>query len=61
MTNEIKAELEVFFVDAEKFEKNGNSAAGTRARKSAQKLKTLFHNFKKEVSDIKNSKSKEVL
>ena len=44
----IKELTEILSVDATKFYK-GNKSAGTRARKSAQELKTLLQEFRTEV------------
>lgn len=40
--------------DATKFYSNGNQAAGVRLRKACQKIKTLAHQCRAEVTDIKN-------
>lgn len=42
--------------DAEKFYNKGNSAAGTRIRKSMQNLKVLAGEIRKEITEKKNSK-----
>lgn len=49
------AEVETDFV---KFYDKGNSAAGTRIRKSMQDLKTLAQEIRIDVQDLKNSDSK---
>lgn len=41
-------------LDAEKFYKSGNHAAGTRLRKSLQQIKTLAQEVRQEVTDLKN-------
>ena len=42
--------------DFVKFYDKGNSAAGTRVRKSMQDLKVLAQEIRNDVQDIKNSK-----
>jgi hypothetical protein len=42
--------------DVEKFYSKGNSAAGTRLRKTAQDIKNVAQRIRTEVSEIKNSK-----
>ena len=49
---EIKVLTEQMSVDANKF-LSGNKTAGTRARKSAQELRNLLQNFRKEILEIK--------
>jgi hypothetical protein len=44
----IKEMTEILSVDAEKFYK-GNKSAGTRARKTAQELKSLLQAFRGEI------------
>ncbi len=44
--------------DAEKFFNNGNSAAGTRVRKSLQEIKTLAQEIRNEVTSKKNEGKK---
>ncbi len=43
--------------DAVKFYQKENQAAGTRVRKAMQELKNLAQDVRKEVQDIKNSKT----
>lgn len=43
--------------DFGKFYDGDNQAAGTRVRKGMQELKNLAQDIRKEVQDIKNSKS----
>ncbi|MCF8339791.1 MAG: histone H1 [Chitinophagaceae bacterium] len=38
----IKQLLDLYYSDAERFYNKNNKSAGTRARKTAQELKTLF-------------------
>lgn len=52
---QIQSLLDQVKVDAEKFEK-GNSAAGTRVRKSLQEIKTLSQNLRLQVTEVKNSR-----
>ncbi len=40
--------------DFAKFYEKGNKAAGTRARKAMQDVKTLAQDIRKEVQDMKN-------
>jgi hypothetical protein len=51
---EIKTLTEQMSVDANKF-LNGNKTAATRARKSAQELRVLLQNFRKEILDLKKN------
>lgn len=51
----IQSLLDQVKIDAEKFEK-GNSAAGTRVRKSLQEIKTLSQNLRLQVTEVKNSR-----
>jgi hypothetical protein len=44
--------------DFEKFYEKDNQAAGTRIRKAMQDLKTIAHDTRKEVQEMKNSRSK---
>lgn len=52
--NQIKELIGSIEADAEKFYNGGNSAAGTRVRKTMQEIKVLASDIRKEVSDIKN-------
>lgn len=45
--------------DCTKFYEKDNNAAGTRARKGMQDLKTLAQDIRKNIQDIKNKSSKE--
>jgi hypothetical protein len=49
---QIKILTEVLSVDTNKFF-SGNNAAGTRARKTAQELKTLLQNLRVEIIEHK--------
>jgi hypothetical protein len=49
---QIKNLTEVLSIDTDKFFK-GNSAAGTRARKTAQELKTLLQGLRVEIIEHK--------
>jgi hypothetical protein len=51
---QIKELTELLSVDATKFYK-GNKSAGTRARKTAQELKSLLQKFRGEILDHKKS------
>lgn len=51
----IQSLLDQVKIDAEKFEK-GNSAAGTRVRKSLQEIKTLSQDLRLQVTEVKNSR-----
>jgi hypothetical protein len=50
----IKELTELLSVDANKFYK-GNKSAGTRARKTAQELKSLLQKFRGEILEHKKS------
>ena len=52
----VKEVLVAAEADAEKFYNSGNSAAGTRLRKSMQDLKTLAQEIRAEVTEKKNTK-----
>lgn len=52
----IKELTEVLSVDATKFFK-GNKSAGTRARKSAQELKSLLQKLRAEILEHKKTES----
>lgn len=52
---QIQSLLDQVKVDAEKFEK-GNSAAGTRVRKSLQEIKTLSQDLRLQVTEVKKSR-----
>jgi hypothetical protein len=49
----IKVLVETLSVDTTKFY-GGNKSAGTRARKSAQELKNLLQDLRKEIIEEKN-------
>lgn len=51
----IQSLLDQVKIDSEKFEK-GNSAAGTRVRKSLQEIKTLSQDLRLQVTEVKNSR-----
>jgi hypothetical protein len=48
LVDQIKAEYEVFAVNAEAQVEKGNKAAGARARKAALNLMKLMKDFRKE-------------
>lgn len=50
---QIKAIVETLSVDTTKFY-GGNKSAGTRARKSAQELKSLLQELRKEILEERN-------
>lgn len=50
---QIKVLVETLSVDTTKFY-GGNKSAGTRARKSAQELKNLLQDLRKEIIEEKN-------
>ena len=54
-TINIKAQLEAFLAENEKFEK-GNSAAGTRARKALGELAKLCKTRRNEITEEKNAR-----
>jgi len=45
--------------DFEKFYKDGNKAAGTRVRNAMQELKAFAQTVRNEVTELKNSTTKE--
>ena len=47
LVNQIKAEYEVFVVNADAQVEKGNKAAGARARKAALNLMTAMKDFRK--------------
>jgi hypothetical protein len=51
----MKAVVEATEKDAEKFYTKGNSAAGTRLRKSMQDIKSLAQDVRKNVQETKNA------
>lgn len=54
-TEKLKLAFEEFVLENEKFEGKGNKAAGTRARKALQEIRTLAFDRRKEITDSKNS------
>ena len=54
--NQVKALVSQIETDAHKFYDKGNSAAGTRLRKSMQALKVLAFEIRKEVTTRKHAK-----
>lgn len=54
-TETIKAAMQTFLDENEKFEE-GNGAAGTRARKALQELTKLAKARRAEITEIKNSR-----
>jgi hypothetical protein len=50
---QIKSLVQTLSVDTEKFY-GGNKSAGTRARKSAQELKALLQDLRKEILEERN-------
>ena len=54
-TNDIKTNLEAYLAENEKFEK-GNSAAGTRARKSLGELAKAVKARRNEITAEKNAR-----
>lgn len=51
--NQFKSLVDSLHVDAVKFFQKGNASAGTRLRKGLQNVKTIAHNLRKEVSNVK--------
>ena len=47
--------------EADKFCNGGNSAAGTRTRKTLQEIKTLASDIRKEITELKMGKNNAVL
>jgi len=54
-TNDIKAQVETFLIEDEKFT-NGNASAGTRARKALMEIKKLADDRRKEIQAEQNAK-----
>lgn len=54
-TEQLKATVESFLAEDEKFEK-GNSAAGTRARKALAELSKLVKARRNEITETKNAR-----
>jgi len=52
--NKLKGLVASMEADADKFFNSGNSAAGTRVRKSLQEIKTLAQEIRNEVTAKKN-------
>tara|TARA_E500000075_G_C6832263_1_gene240891 strand:- start:245 stop:460 length:216 start_codon:yes stop_codon:yes gene_type:complete len=57
-TEAIKAAMEAFLAEDEKFE-SGNGAAGTRARKALQEMTKAIKERRKEITDTKNARKAE--
>lgn len=55
---ELKTLIAELDVDAEKFFKKGNGAAGTRVRKGLQDVKSLAQALRLEIQDAKNAAEK---
>lgn len=53
--NQLQGLLDTAKADGEKFNSNGNKAAGTRLRVTLQKMKVLATEIRKDVSEAKNS------
>jgi len=53
---ELKALIDGLEADADKFFSRGNSAAGTRVRKTLQDIKTHSQALRLEIQGLKNSK-----
>lgn len=53
--NQLKDLINSVEADATKFYDKGNSAAGTRVRKTLQQAKILAHEIRKEITDRKNA------
>lgn len=56
--NELARCVEYIEKDASKFFVNGNKAAGTRARKHLQELKSLAQELRVLIQDVKNEKTR---
>lgn len=56
--NDIKAQLEAYEAEHEKFEK-GNNAAGTRARKALAELAKAVKARRNEITETKNARAAE--
>jgi len=54
-TENIKAAMETFLAEDEKFEA-GNGAAGTRARKALQEMAKAIKERRKEITETKNAR-----
>jgi|TARA_B100001094_G_scaffold40088_1_gene34706 hypothetical protein len=59
-TDAIKAAMEDFLAEDEKFEA-GNGAAGTRARKALQAMGKAIKERRKEITETKNSRKESKL
>ena len=57
--NELKAMLDGFYADFEKFYVKGNKAAGTRVRKHMNELKKKAQEIRIDVQNIKGSSETE--
>jgi cytochrome c556 len=56
--NELKAMVESFYADFEKFYVKGNKAAGTRVRKNMNELKKKAQEIRIDVQNIKGTPEK---
>lgn len=56
MFEELKNKVEAASVDADKFYKEGNAAAGTRLRNAMLEIGKLTKDIRKDVSSIKDAK-----
>jgi hypothetical protein len=54
---QLKTAVQALETDVEKFYNTGNKAAGTRLRIGLQQIKKLAHEIRKDVHNIKKSKS----
>lgn len=54
-TEKLKDAFNEFLLENAKFEEKGNKAAGTRARKALQDLRTLAFDRRKEITESKNN------
>ncbi len=50
--NKIKEQVEQLSMDSAKFFDNGNKSAGIRARKTAQDVKNLCQELRKEILEV---------
>jgi hypothetical protein len=53
--DQLKTEFETFLSEMTKFQEKGNSAAGTRARKSLLEMGKLTKTVRTEIQDAKNT------
>lgn len=54
LVNQILEKAEALKADGQKFYEGGNKSAGTRTRKTAQDLKNLLQELRKDISAKKN-------